>query len=365
MSKQPEKLKVLDLCSGIGGFSLGMERTNGFETIAFCEIDNFCRKILKQHWPEIPIFEDIRKLKAHDLPTMPDVITAGYPCQPFSVAGKRSGDQDDRHLWPEVFMLLKEIQPYVFIGENVTGHISMGLDQVLSDLENENYSCQTFIIPACAVDAQHRRDRIWIVAYSESNGYGKGRKPGNIFEENGGQNRQVFWQFGGSSESVLVSNTVSAGSGTNRPKQCGRRTQTQFQTLQQEDRGPHASDSRSVRETVANPNCERELQPKGYEQRQRGRIGNSSENVPNTSGSGLERRDGPETTQPAYSIDCSASEQTSRPRTTKWPIEPGICRVVNGLPNRVDRIKGLGNAVVPQIVTMIGRAIIASRNLET
>jgi len=159
-------LKVLDLFSGIGGFSLGLERTGGFETVAFCEIEEFPRKVLAKHWPEVPCFEDVRTLKGSDIGTV-DVICGGYPCQPFSTAGKRRGKEDDRHLWPEFMRLVVELRPTWVIGENVAGHISMGLDDVLSDLEAEGYSARAFVIPACAKDAKHRRDRVWTVGYSE------------------------------------------------------------------------------------------------------------------------------------------------------------------------------------------------------
>ncbi len=153
--------KVLDLFSGIGGFSLGLERTGGFKTVAFCEIDPFCQKVLNKHWPDTPIYEDVRNLE-HDGPI--DVITGGYPCQPFSIAGKRQGAEDDRHLWPAMFGLIKKHRPTWVIGENVAGHIDMGLDNVLFDLGGEGYECRTFIIPACSVNAPHRRERVWIVA---------------------------------------------------------------------------------------------------------------------------------------------------------------------------------------------------------
>ena len=162
---------VLDLFSGIGGFSLGLERTGGFKTIAFCEIEKFPRSILRKHWPAVPIFKDVRKLHAEDLPCLPDVITGGYPCQPFSVAGKRRGKGDDRHLWPEIIRIIRELdaagkKPTWGLFENVAGHISMGLDQVLADLEREDYACWPLVIPACAVNAPHRRDRVWILAHT-------------------------------------------------------------------------------------------------------------------------------------------------------------------------------------------------------
>jgi len=160
-------LKVLDLFSGIGGFSLGLERTGGFETVAFCEIDPFCQKVLREHWPRMPIYDDVRSL---DYDGSVDLICGGYPCQPFSFAGKRQGAEDDRHLWPAMFELIKKHRPSWVIGENVAGHIDMGLDNVLSDLGGENYQCRAFVIPACAVSAPHRRDRVWIIAHTKGAG---------------------------------------------------------------------------------------------------------------------------------------------------------------------------------------------------
>ena len=152
----------LDLFSGIGGFSLGLEATGGFKTVGFCEIEPFCQQVLKKHWPDVPIYEDVRGLE-HD--GRIDIITGGYPCQPFSTAGKRKGQSDPRHLWPAMFGIIEAKRPRWVIGENVAGHISMGLDEVLADLERAAYSAIPFIIPACAVGAPHRRDRIWIVAW--------------------------------------------------------------------------------------------------------------------------------------------------------------------------------------------------------
>jgi DNA (cytosine-5)-methyltransferase 1 len=131
-------LKVLDLFSGIGGFSLGLERTGGFETVAFCEIEDYPRRVLAKHWPNVPIYEDVKELTYERLETDGlggiDIIVGGYPCQPFSTAGKRRGAEDDRHLWPEVKRLMATVRPTWGVFENVAGHISMGLDEVLSDL---------------------------------------------------------------------------------------------------------------------------------------------------------------------------------------------------------------------------------------
>ena len=165
-------LRVLDLFSGIGGFSLGLERTGGFETAAFCEIEKYPVSQLKKNFPGVPIYDDIKRLTAERLVSdgigRIDVITGGYPCQPFSVAGKQRGEKDDRHLWPSMLEIIAQVRPTWVICENVTGHIALGLDKVLLDLETEGYSSRTFIVPACSVNAPHRRDRLWIVAHSES-----------------------------------------------------------------------------------------------------------------------------------------------------------------------------------------------------
>jgi DNA (cytosine-5)-methyltransferase 1 len=155
-------MRVLDLFSGIGGFSLGLERT-GMRTVAFCEIDPYCRAVLKKHWPEIPCHADIRSLP----PIGCDVITGGFPCQPWSRAGKRMGASDDRHLWPEMLGVIGREKPAWVLAENVAGIIELGLDEVLSDLETEGYSAGAFVIPACAVKAPHRRDRVWIIANAQ------------------------------------------------------------------------------------------------------------------------------------------------------------------------------------------------------
>lgn len=159
-------MRVLDLFSGIGGFSLGLERA-GMTTVAFCEIDPFCRAVLRKHWPDVPQFEDVRKLRGEDVGPV-DLVCGGYPCQPFSTAGKRGGAEDDRHLWPEMFRIISELRPTWVLGENVAGHITLGLDEVLSDLDALGYASRAFVIPACAVDAPHRRDRVWIVAHANS-----------------------------------------------------------------------------------------------------------------------------------------------------------------------------------------------------
>ena len=174
-------MKMLSLFSGIGGIDLAAEWA-GIETIAFCEIDPFCQKVLKKHWPDVPIFPDIKELRGEDIGTV-DIVAGGFPCQPYSVAGKQGGKEDDRDLWPEMFRVIQETKPTWIVGENVAGFVNMELERTLLDLESEGYETQTLIIPACAVNAKHQRYRTFIVGYSCSGGLS--RKP------RGGQGRSL------------------------------------------------------------------------------------------------------------------------------------------------------------------------------
>ena len=166
------KLKILDLFSGLGGFSLGLERTGNFETVAFCEIDKYCTLLLQKHWKGVKIYNDVKEITKEKFITdgiqLPDIITGGFPCQPFSVAGKQKGTSDDRHLWPEMFRIIQEFTPRWVVGENVKGitNIQDGMvfETVCTDLEGAGYEVRTFNIPAAGVGAPHRRERIWIIA---------------------------------------------------------------------------------------------------------------------------------------------------------------------------------------------------------
>ena len=227
----------IDLFSGIGGFALAA-RWAGVETVAFCEIEPYAQRVLRKNFPGVPIIEDVRDFPADEF-QRPWLITGGYPCQPFSQAGKRRGEEDDRHLWPAMFEIIRSCRPDWVLAENVAGHVSMGLDEVLSDLESEDYTVQPLIIPACAVDAPHRRDRVWIVGNSNSGRF----------------------------------------------KKC-----------------------KSKKKSLSDFNLE------------------------NESVGGL------------------------------WSAEPSVGRVAHGIPSRVDRLRGLGNAIVPQVAFEIINAMIISKN---
>jgi len=157
------------------------------------EQDPYCQAVLRHHWPEVPILEDIRDAQRSDFPdTKPDLVCGGFPCQPFSHAGKQLAQDDPRHLWPEMLRIIRELRPTWVVGENVVGLISLGLDEVLTDLETEGYATRTFNIPACAIGAPHIRQRVWVVAHADSES-----EPDKPFDGGPGSG-QLGFQFGGS-----------------------------------------------------------------------------------------------------------------------------------------------------------------------
>jgi DNA (cytosine-5)-methyltransferase 1 len=199
-----KKLRVLDIFSGIGGFSLGLERSGGFETVAFCEIEPYCRRVLKKHWPDVPCYEDVRTLTADTLRRdgiAVDVITGGFPCQDLSVAGKQRGMGEGTRsgLWSEIVRLIGELRPEYVIVENVAALLAGPSERrggwfsrVLGDLAECGYDAEWENIPAAALGAPHRRERVWLVAYSvqvrsgadilhreQQNGAGPSRRPLN------------------------------------------------------------------------------------------------------------------------------------------------------------------------------------------
>ena len=282
-----DKLNVLDLFSGIGGFSLGLEATGGFETKAFCELDKYCKSVLKKHWPDTRQYDDIKeltydKLRSDGIDKI-DIITGGYPCQPFSVAGKQKGTEDKRHLWPEYFRLVKECRPTWVIGENVSGHIKLGLDQVIEDLESEGYATRTFSISASSIGANHQRERIWIIANSDSNG---------LLKDN---------------SNIRPQSTESIG-----------------------------KDSGSIRKDIPR------------EQHMANTNSGSEETLNQERVLGEQNTEGETERYPDGSLQVHG----------QWNFEPNVGRVADGIPSRVDRLKSLGNSLVPQIPYYIGQTIL-------
>ena len=378
MKSHFKKLRHLDLFSGIGGFSLGLEATGGFETVAFCDIEEYPRKVLKKHWPHVKQYTDIKeltydKLKSDGLVSNTekiDIITGGYPCQPFSVAGRKKGEEDPRHLWPEYFRLIKELRPDWIIGENVAGHIKLGLDTVLKNLESEGYSTRTFSISASSVGANHQRERVWIVANSKQDNYleqvprsdGEEKKISREHRKEDSQSRKPsrtnsIWQQDNGHENVEDTRQHGGGiepSGHKESIGRGSSEKTEWTT-----NADQTSGSSEREETMANTNDgfsnqqNKEIQTRGNS------INSSSSTMANTNS---ERGCSRETRWE----DAENVGQSSRSEEASgwWDIEPNVGRVAHGIPKRVDRLKSLGNSLVPQIPYYIGLSILESYFLE-
>ncbi|MDE2104209.1 MAG: DNA (cytosine-5-)-methyltransferase [Patescibacteria group bacterium] len=270
-------LKHLDLFSGIGGFALAAQAA-GFETIGFAEIDNYASAILKRHWPNIPNYGDIRNIRG--VPC--DLITGGFPCQPFSHAGKRKGASDDRALWPEMCRVIADSRPAWVLGENVAGIINMELDRVLSDLEAIGYAAWPLVIPACALDAPHRRDRVWILAH---------RDGGSGSSEHGEQQTQRAALAGASGARNVADATREL---------------------------PHGSGRARTARRAEHPNGGEDVSDDGCRCGERSRP-----------------------------CECGSEKPAG------WQPEPDVGRMADGIPYRMDRLKGLGNSIVPQVAETI------------
>lgn len=254
-------MNALSLFSGIGGLDIAAEWA-GFKTVAFCEQNLFCKKVLTKQWPGVKIYDDVRTINTEELPKI-DLIHGGYPCQPFSVAGNQRGTEDERHLWPYMLRVVCNVRPQWVVAENVKGHVTLGLDEVLRDLEGAGYAARPFVIPACAVGANHTRERVFTVAYASSDGRNDGAWCASIGEANADE-------------------------------------------AQRQDEAGHTERCSRLRA---------ELDRRSYEAWGRG-------------------------------------------------VEPRIRRDVNGIPDRMDRLRALGNAVVPQQAYPIFAAIAETYNVE-
>ena len=350
-------MKVLDLFSGIGGFSLGLEWA-GMSTVAMCEKDPYCRKILAKHWPDLTIHEDIRNLDGKKYRNSIDLVAGGFPRQPFSVAGKRKGADDDRHLWPEMLRVIKEAKPRWVIGENVFGFINMALDDVQADLEREHYEVRKFVLPAVAVDAKHRRDRIFLVAYSNSPAVWNLPERQAQGRDNLQTGRQAITPHDGSSQSMANPDSSWELQQEGDQQEIGGWSGNSSQQDVANSYGEGLEIGQDLRE-----NHEQELSPSersGSERR---------EDVANSHGTrGEAGLSGQEPWQEGNSgeLDHQGHQQSWREEVREWPAEPCVGRVADGVPNRVDRIKGLGNAVVPQLIQAIGELVIeADREMRS
>ena len=311
-------LTVGSLFSGIGGFDLGLERA-GMKVIWQSEIDTFASRVLKKHWPDVPNLGDITKVDWSEV-ERPDVICGGYPCQPFSTAGKRGGANDPRHLWPAMFNAICLLRPQYALMENVRGHLSLGFNRVLGDLAEIGYDAEWQVIPAAAVGAPHKRDRVFIVAYPNNT---RNRTPKRRVDDDGAtqiKKRQIFSQFEFGRRGAKMANTTSQQSN-------GRQSASNTKQFEKKRLQKQVRTSGTV---VADTDCEFV-----------GQYGSSS-NVANQS--------------------KQRNDQRERQKTNDlgqwWEVEPNVGRVANGVSDRVDRLKGLGNAIVPQVAELVGALVV-------
>lgn len=359
------------LFSGIGGFDLAAEWM-GWQNVFNCEIDSFCRKVLAYHFPEAKQYEDVKTTDFTIHRGRIDVLTGGFPCQPFSLAGKRKGSDDNRYLWPEMLRAIREIEPRWVVGENVFGIVNwsdgMVFEQVQSDLENEGYEVQPYIIPACAVDAPHRRDRVWFVAHRSHTG-------SEILQ----RERAISI----CESAVLTHAQCSGGQEIHKKTECVKPNGNESNGKSRERAAPHTSIHRGGAPLKESPNSRRRAAKQWVTQEWR---------EPTKWDSRL-----PDVARPNTDLSCTGQQARSpRPRTreagrgnsrvvwrwdfSKFPTQSPICGGDDGLSDRLDAcpvpgwlkvnkrwrfsawwrresIKAYGNAVVPQIPYLIFEAI--------
>jgi len=319
------------LFAGIGGFDLGFQWA-GIKTLWDVEIDPYCQKVLRKNFPDTEIFSDVKEVGKNNLSPV-DIISGGFPCQPWSVAGKQGGTADDRNLWPEMLRVIRELRPRWVVAENVPNLDTMGyLDVAIDDLESIGYEVRPIEIPAAGVGAPHLRRRIWIVAYAQ----------------------QTRWRSSAKGRDVANRDNTRGQEATGRPQICG----------QHGEQGVMA-DTRSMGI---------------HQRRQHGNVGQQGGQSPGVRGDGLSSGERAEGSALANSegqrLNNGNDSELQRPRPGEinpsaspgshsrglearwWSVEPNIRRVASRVPSRVDRLKGLGNAIVPQIAEIIGRLIV-------
>ena len=343
----------LDLFSGIGGFGLAA-RWAGIKTIQFVEYEPYAQKVLAKNFPGVPIAGDIFEFDATKFLGV-GLVTGGFPCQPFSVAGKQLGNKDDRAIWPQMLRVIREARPTWVIGENVSGIIQMELDNVLSDLEGEGYTTQTLVIPAAGVDAKHRRERVWILAHTT----GTRRSGGEGCMETDGCNlrEEVQTRLGTSED--LASNSEDA------PNSNSIRCRDTLERQEQKCQSGFGDKQAEGQYDVANSNSSNDPNQEG--KRKEGDSGSESSGANGGGGirktdvtnSMCKRQSGQGEHVKSFNSEKNKEGEAGYVKSNSGPVlwlpEPDVGRVANGVPSRVDRLKGLGNAIVPQVAFEIMR----------
>jgi DNA (cytosine-5)-methyltransferase 1 len=375
-------LKLLDLFSGIGGFSLGMEATNRIKTIAFVEKDKFCQKVLNKNFKNIPIEEDIRNVKGSNYTA--DIVSGGFPCQPFSVAGKRRGKDDDRYLWDETIRVVAETKPKWFVGENVEGIINISngtvLQQIQQDLEKEGFQVQCLVIPASGVGAWHQRKRVWIIGCNVSNS--NSNRNTNEIERSNGEKEKVQREHRQKDSSTWKfirtnSNDVPNTNSGNVEAGCKR----QRRICQESEGERSSSNAANIRQTLSNSKSMRygggsgkECGNQGWNFQQSKQKGSkirsetqgcSSQTLSNTDSKGLQGCSLP--TKLEREQRQVITKRDTEKQQTWWETQSSLCGVPNGISyeldkDRTNRIKALGNSIVPLIAYEIGKAIISAED---
>ena len=360
-------MKAGSLFSGIGGLDLGLERA-GMQVVWQVEKDPYCRKVLAKHWPQVPCYGDIKEIDFTTLPAV-DLICGGFPCQPVSCAGKRQGDKDERWLWPEFYRAICEVRPRWILVENVPGLLSASdgrlFGGILGDLARSGYDAEWDLLPAAAFGAPHLRFRLFLVAHARSgSGLGRALEPGREEERgiaSGGHGEDVAdaelrgWDEGGEStgrqKGFEVERLRRCG-GTEdvaHPEGAGTGTAEQPEQRSSLEQG---------RKALADP----QGQPLGAgfcpdESRgERGRRSGDGDCTGEATYSRLQRLPKPQ--QKAIFGKRRGGERGAVAKCDWWLTEPDVGRVAHGVSKRVDRLKCLGNAVVPQVVEWIGNRIL-------
>ena len=417
-------LTHLSLFSGIGGLDLAAEWA-GIETVGQCEWAEYPTKVLEKHWPDAPRWKDIRTLTGESFygrtgRRTVDIISGGFPCQPFSVAGKQRGKEDDRYLWPEMVRVIKELRPTWIVGENVAGIVRMALPDILSELEACGYRTRTFLVPACAIGARHRRYRVAIVGYSEHNGLSSAAVAGGVETTGGGEQERKETAgespgTGGSGYSKVMADSKSQTKGrlpirkkTEQPGFVGSSEDVQHadsagcekqHVATESDEERFASwgcyegnvcdatseglSSRSGKSVGGQGTQEQEPERPdsnvsdsndgGRDVRRNGKF-STAEEIERT-GSNIGKRKKEHESREWWStesilgrvvdgIPCGMDGDLDFIINHYWDNEPDIPRIATGIEHRVDRLKCLGNAVVPQQFYPIFKAIAEVENLN-